>query len=157
MLDLIASLPRPSHPDLRYTTRDQWHVTLRFLGEADMDTACRAVHEVQAPRAEAVLGSRIRRFGATAIALTVDGLAEVASAVCEATASVGTPPETRPFEGHLTLGRVRARSSRWAMTVPGTFAASPARAFTVDEIELIRSTGGRGGVAYTTEAVVPLG
>ena len=32
---LLESLPRPGHPQLRWTTPAQWHITLRFLGDVD--------------------------------------------------------------------------------------------------------------------------
>ena len=28
VLDMLETVPREVHPDVRYTTRDQWHVTL---------------------------------------------------------------------------------------------------------------------------------
>jgi 2'-5' RNA ligase len=38
ILDAVAALPRPTHPGVRWTARDQWHVTLRFLGEVEDPT-----------------------------------------------------------------------------------------------------------------------
>ena len=33
----IERLPRPEAPGVRWLSTDQWHVALRFLGEADPD------------------------------------------------------------------------------------------------------------------------
>ena len=35
VLDLVAEIDRPALAGVRWTTRDQWHVTLRFLGRMD--------------------------------------------------------------------------------------------------------------------------
>jgi len=35
VLDRLAALRRPPRPGVRWTRREQWHVTLRFLGEVD--------------------------------------------------------------------------------------------------------------------------
>ncbi|MER3453020.1 MAG: RNA 2',3'-cyclic phosphodiesterase, partial [Acidimicrobiia bacterium] len=32
VLDVVAKLPRPGVVGLRWTSREQWHVTLRFFG-----------------------------------------------------------------------------------------------------------------------------
>ena len=39
---------RPARTGVRYTTRPQWHVTLRFFGEADVDEAVDALDAVDA-------------------------------------------------------------------------------------------------------------
>ena len=53
VLDLLETIPREPHPDVRYTTRDQWHITLRFLGDADIDELTGALDRVVAPTVEA--------------------------------------------------------------------------------------------------------
>src|SRR5947209_3556899 len=35
LISQLRSLDRPARPGLRWTTEDQWHVTLRFLGGVD--------------------------------------------------------------------------------------------------------------------------
>ncbi|MEA2686121.1 MAG: hypothetical protein QOE93_1316, partial [Actinomycetota bacterium] len=35
LLDAVAALDRPAVPGLRWTGREQWHVTLRFLGAVE--------------------------------------------------------------------------------------------------------------------------
>lgn len=107
VLDLLAALPRAEQPGVRWTTRDQWHVTLRFLGEADPAEVGAALDTVRATACEAVLGPRVGRLGRNVLIVPVGGLDDVAAEVARATRDLGKPPEDRPFLGHLTLARLR--------------------------------------------------
>jgi 2'-5' RNA ligase len=107
VLDLVGALPRAVVPGVRWTTRDQWHVTLRFLGEAEVDDAVAALDRLEAAATEAVLGPQVGRLGTRVLVVPVAGLEDVAAAVTAVTADVGEPPEARRFHGHLTLARLR--------------------------------------------------
>ncbi len=108
VLDSIAALPRPEVTGLRWTGRNQWHVTLRFLGRVeDAAPVADALAAVRVPAPVAVTGPEVGRFGQRVLQVPVAGLDEVAGAVVAATAALGEPPEDRPFAGHLTLARVR--------------------------------------------------
>jgi len=104
---VIERLPRPEAPGVRWLSADQWHVTLRFLGEADPDAAATALAALVAAPAEAVAGPATRLLGDTVLVVPVAGLDRLAAAVVAATTGVGELPEDRPFVGHLTLCRFR--------------------------------------------------
>jgi 2'-5' RNA ligase len=109
VLDVIAALPRPDHPDLRWTTRDQWHVTLRFLGAIDDPTPVADAldaTELGDPR-DVRLGPAVRALGTNIVCVPVKGLDDVANQVMAATADIGEAPPKRAFRGHLTLARRR--------------------------------------------------
>lgn len=107
VLDAVAALARPAHPGVRWTTRDQWHVTLRFLGEVgESEPVAAALAAAPLPAATAALGPRVTALGSGVVCLPVAGLDALAAAVSEATAGWGRPPEHRRFRGHLTLARV---------------------------------------------------
>ena len=55
VLDQIGASPRVYLPGVRWTTRDQWHVTLRFLGSADVDAVTAALRGLRHPPVEAVV------------------------------------------------------------------------------------------------------
>ena len=119
ILDELATLPRPPLEGVRWTTRDQWHVTLRFFGEVE-DAApveralARAVTQVTAVRAQ--FEERVRRVG-NMLWAPVKGLDAVADAVVSATASIGAAPEARRFRGHITLARARSRREKCGVAV----------------------------------------
>jgi 2'-5' RNA ligase len=108
VLDRVAALDRPDVAGVRWTDRSQWHVTLRFLGRADVGAAragLTAALVTPAGEIEAAVGPEVGRFGHRILHVPVSGLDVVAAAVASATAGVGEPPEGRPFAGHLTLAR----------------------------------------------------
>lgn len=152
VLDLVRALPRPDRPGVRWTTEEQWHVTLRFLGNVDDgDAAVDALRSVRAAPCEAVLGPVVRRLGSGVVCVPVAGLGDVAAAVVEATAAVGDPPDARPFFGHLTLARLRRVKPR------GLLGAPISASWPVTEVELIESRLHPDGARYRTVAVHPLG
>ena len=151
-LDLIASLPRPTQRGMRWTRRDQWHVTLLFLAEADVDEVRRCLGSLDAAPVWGTLATEASSFGRSAIVLPVDGLDSLAGAVHQA---VGVVPD-RPFAGHLTIARAEHRSSRRLVTAPPEFVDSPARTFEVTEIEVVRSELGAHGARHTVELTVAL-
>jgi 2'-5' RNA ligase len=126
-------VPRPAEPGVRWVPPEQWHVTLRFLGEADEGAAIDALRSLRTEPATATIGPRVSRLGRLVVCLPVSGLDQLATAVAEATADVGEPPDRR-FSGHLSLARLRHRA---ACGVTGTpFHAT----FAVDRVALVRST-----------------
>jgi len=109
--DAIASLPRPAVDGLRWSSKEQWHVTLRFFGEIgreDVQAATKALRsvarEVEQP-VTATGGPSTRFLGPALVIWPVDGLAGAASAVQRATDVIGQPLFERKFLGHITLAR----------------------------------------------------
>lgn len=134
---------------MRWVAPNQWHVTLRFLGEADEEAATTAVSSLDAPRAVASLGPRVSRLGRDVVCLPVTGLDRLAAAVLDVTVGIGEPAG-RPFVGHLTLARLRHRA---ACGLTGTLVDL---VVPVDEVVLLRSTLTREGAVHEPVATVPL-
>ena len=62
VIDGLRGLERPSVDGVRWTTPDQWHVTLRFLGELPSASALSAaLHGTALPAATAVMGPSAAR------------------------------------------------------------------------------------------------
>ena len=153
ILDAIAALPRPDVPGLRWTTRDQWHVTLRFLGRVEeVDGAVAAVRSIDAPACEVTVGPTIGRFGRRILHVPTEGLGPIAVATVSATAHVGGPPDPRPFKGHLTL----ARSRRGDTDLRALAGVAITGRWWADEVTLVQSHLGGGGARYEVIERVPL-
>lgn len=149
----IAALPRPDVAGLRWTTRDQWHVTVRFLGRAEVAEADAALTHLVGRCAVAVLGPRTGCFGRRVLHIPVAGLGRLAAAVATATAGVGAGPEERPFRGHLTLARV-ARDATADLRALGGVPVSGR--WPVDELCLVESHLSPAGVRYEVVGRYPL-
>jgi RNA 2',3'-cyclic 3'-phosphodiesterase len=120
VLDAIEARVAPSraaHEGLRWSRREQWHFTLRFLGPVpDVDQLVGALRGAldHTPAAPAVRLGGAGAFPNARRASVVwfgvcdgaDALGAVASAVESASVAAGFASEPRPFAAHLTVARV---------------------------------------------------
>lgn len=170
---LFFALPLPDAPrqrlaelktDLgkaRWVSREQLHVTMRFLGEVDEDTAARVVAEVEAERARQPFpalrfavrglgffgGARHPRVLWAAID-PAEPVRRIAEQLERAVEAAGLPRETRPFTAHVTLARLtRPRVDRVTafLREHATFATET---FDVPELILYRSTLTSSGAVH---------
>jgi RNA 2',3'-cyclic 3'-phosphodiesterase len=152
-VDRVALLERPVVAGLRWTSVDQWHVTLRFLGEVD-DPApvAEALRPLGSATTEVTLGPVTAWFpGGRVLQVPVSGLEEVAADVAELTAPF-VPLDSgreahRRFTGHLTLARVRGTPlpAGVAAALAGVRLAS---SWTVGDVTLVASQMQSAGARY---------
>jgi RNA 2',3'-cyclic 3'-phosphodiesterase len=147
VVEHIRSLRRKDQRGIRFVPPENWHTTLRFLGEVNEREVAAALHEfdrgeLAAPVAR--LGPAVDVMGGRALVIPVRGLDELARSVERATKHLGEPPRKR-FVGHLTLARC-ARGAR----MPEVLGAPFADEFTVGEIALVESRLEPSGARYET-------
>lgn len=152
----LEAMARPEHPSVRWTTPDQWHVTLRFLGEVAEHELAALVQALDALRSQSrrrvTLGPTTARLGPHVLMVPVSGLDDLGRAVVDATRAFGQLPDDRPFTGHLTLARGRGRHA-----VPAALAGQPGGgSWPVTEVALVRSHLGSSGARYETLAGITL-
>jgi RNA 2',3'-cyclic 3'-phosphodiesterase len=147
----------------RVATRDQWHLTLRFLGdEVDVDAVVAALAGLDAEGGTARIGgagafpdalhARVLWLG---LVEGADALARLATAVAARTAGVGHEPDPRPFRPHLTIARLRvAADVRDAIATLGAAAVGPA--WIVDAVTVYESRRLPDGARYFERATIPL-
>ena len=152
---LRSALGRERIPGRRVPA-ENWHLTLRFLG----DTSAAAYQRVGDALDHAPLGERFplrlgglgafpRPARAAVLWLGIEeggeALAALAATTEEAVRSAGFAPERRPFAAHLTLSRIRPPRDVRALL-------EGARPFSVplsaDRVVLFRSVLGSGPVRY---------
>lgn len=147
---VIRDLPRREVTGVRWTGREQWHVTLRFLGTVDMAAAVSALDRLRgSPGAVAELGTDVMHLGREVLALPVDGLGGLATAVDAAFDGLGRPREQRLFRGHVTI-------CRGAVGVGLVVGLAEPMSWPVESVSLVRSHLGRGGARYETVASAEL-
>ena len=158
------SLLRGGLPGARWIDPENYHLTLRFIGDVDDDVA----YEVTW-----MLG-RVRRRD---FKLRLDGLSSfggrrpraVVAAVAPSPAvmelqaeherlmqRVGLEPEGRKYTPHVTLARLRDSSSSEVAEYLSARAAFRSQPFTVSRFVLFSSRSSVGGGPYVVEAAYPL-
>jgi len=154
---------RDGSPAGRWTTREQWHLTLQFLGNhADLDAVAAALRHVSASVGHAQLGGggafpSDRRARVVWVGCTTGGdvLSDAATAVAGALAPLGYEPEARAFHPHITLARLKPPANARAL-VESLDAAHFGAAWPVGELVLFRSVTRPTGAEYEAIARVPL-
>ena len=120
-LERLTLRLRTKDDGLRWSTPDQWHVTLVFLGEVDDEARARLVRELAEVR-QPELMLRMERLGVFERAGILHAEVEVSpellrlyEAVAGAVKRVGLEVEERPYRAHITLARSRNRDGRKTM------------------------------------------
>jgi RNA 2',3'-cyclic 3'-phosphodiesterase len=150
-LDARAAPLRAGRPDLRWTSREAWHVTLAFLGQVDeaatvrllprLERAARRHHAFRLSFSGAGAFPAAARANVLWSGLSGDrtALAHLAESVAAGASRAGAPPpdKGRRFRPHLTLARCRAPADITELVA--ALADHQGRPWTADRIHLVRS------------------
>ena len=147
----LTTLHRKDQRGVRFVHPENWHITLRFLGDADPEDVIDALHDAVLAPTRAHLGPAVDVFAERALVVPVSGLEVLAATVIERTRTIGEPPHKR-FLGHLTVARVKSR-----VPMPRTLGELFSPEFDVEEIELISSRLDPRGARYETLHTWPVG
>lgn len=170
-LDLPSDLCDALHrltggiPGARWTPPENYHVTLRFIGEVD-ENQCDDIHdalsEVRAPAFPlSVAGFGSFEAGHRAHTLWVGvekepALLHLRDKVERAVVSAGMEPERRKFQPHVTLASVKQAPLHKVQDFIAHHNLFRAPPFRVERFTLFSSELGRTGPVYTAEADYPL-
>ena len=148
----------------RWIDRENYHITLRFIGDVDDHTADEVAHalsRIHRPPLEIVIqgtgafGNRKPHSVWVRIAPTPE-LAELQAEQERLLQRLGLEPEGRKYVPHITLARLRGTSQQetadW-LSLRGDLAIPP---FSVDRFVLFSSRASRGGGPYLVEEAYPL-
>ncbi|MCU1428698.1 MAG: 2-5 ligase [Actinomycetia bacterium] len=161
--DAVTTISGSIPPGGRFTSRDQHHLTLQFLGNhADVDAAGAALEPLAVRRGDVRLGgagafpsprhARVLWVGATEGAAL---LTQLAGAVGALLVPLGFEPESRPYHPHLTLARWKSPTDvRGAVAAMSEQPLGPA--WSADAIVVFESRLRREGAQYVARSVVPL-
>jgi 2'-5' RNA ligase len=107
----LVRLQPPAAPGIRLSEPDQIHLTLHFLGEANIERTSAALSAVNAPafnQTFAGVGQFPSAGGSTTLwagGPAAPGLLHLRAAISTALAGHGFRQEARPYHPHLTLAR----------------------------------------------------
>lgn len=147
-IERLGTLHRRDEPGVRRVPDRNLHVTLRFLGEAEPETAIALLTAAELPDAAVTIGPVVERLGDRQIVVPVDGADRLAAEVRTATATIGVA-DRRRFRGHVTVARTKPGA---ASELPGT---SITGGFTIDSVSLVASELTPDGAVYSTLATFP--
>jgi 2'-5' RNA ligase len=150
LLERFADIERPKDQGVKWVPPENLHITLRFLGDADVDEVSDRLDQVLLPAATAVLGPAFDLLGERSLVTPVTGIDDLAAVVRDAVRGLGTERERRRFQGHITVARL-ARNARPHRSAGRPFDAS----FDVDEVALVASTLTDAGAVYETVGAWP--
>jgi 2'-5' RNA ligase len=151
VVEMLRALPRKDHRGVRFVTPENWHATLRFLGDADIGAVGEAMNRAVLPAATASVGPAIDILGTHSVIAPVGGLEDLAKAAIEATEGLGDLEPRSTYTGHITIARVK----RGAIVhkVVGTMCEAE---FAVHEVALVESRLRPDGARYETIATWPV-
>ena len=151
-------------PGARWSTREQLHLTLRFIGDVDERDATsidEALMTISAPRFTLELKG-VGAFGGKnprAIWAGVAGnqpLLHLQRKIESAMQRLGLPAEERKYTPHVTLARLRATPAGRVMDFLADHSLYASGPFEVNEFTLFSSRLTPNGSIYVTEREYPL-
>jgi len=159
----LATL-RGGLPGARWIDPEDYHLTLRFIGDVD-DTVAREVASLLGKVSRPPLELRfdgLSSFGGRRPRAVIATLAQT-PALMELQAEherliqrVGLEPEGRKFTPHVTLARLRDSSSRQVADYLATRPFLQGPSFRVTRFVLFSARASVGGGPYVVEAAYPL-
>lgn len=156
--DALRALHRKDQPGVRFVPEENWHVTLRFLGQADPQAVAEALAQIRVSPVEAFVGPAVELLSDHSVIVPVEGLGEWATAVNRATRELGDAAIRKRFVGHITLSRLGGRARRGGYGrggLPGLLGTPVATTLRATELALVVSHLRPAGARYETVATFP--
>ena len=163
---LALSQYRGGLPGARWVEPENYHVTLRFIGDID-DALARDVYSILGEGRRrgtiAVSLDRLATFGGDrprALFARVEPTPDLQDLQADQERlmrRVGLPPEKRKFTPHVTLARLRDTSPADAAHYIATHGHFQKLTFTAQRYVLYSARESTGGGPYLVEAAYPLG
>ncbi len=149
----------------RWVEPENYHITLRFIGDVDGDTAERfsqALAQIRAAPFMLTLDG-VGSFGRGRPRAVWAGIGQsepleaLANAHEQAALAAGLEPEGRKFHPHVTLARMRGTKAVDVAKYLEHNGAFLSPGYTVERFVLFSAREGRGGGPYVVEQAFPLG
>jgi RNA 2',3'-cyclic 3'-phosphodiesterase len=161
---------RSTHADVRWVSPEKIHVTLKFFGNIEESRIDLIFTSIEEPIRDALPFSvRVRGAGAfpssknprviwMGLADGKEMLISLQKQIEDRLAKIGFEPEDRPFQPHLTLGRMKSsRGKEELVRRMEKYTEEEFGAFQVERVVLFKSDLRPSGPIYTLLRVLRLG
>jgi RNA 2',3'-cyclic 3'-phosphodiesterase len=147
----------------RWLEPEDYHITLRFIGDIDAGAARdvdETLSDIRRPKALVRFKGLSWFGGAKPRAIVAKVQAEAALMDLQAEQErrlrrIGIEPETRKYTPHVTLARLRGASQAAVASYLASRGALVADSFTAERFVLYSARDGSGGGPYVVEAAYP--
>ena len=158
------SVLRGGLPGARWIEPDDYHITLRFIGDIDVGAANEIAHELGTikPRRIEVSFDGLAVFGADkphaliARASGGDALVALQAEHERLMRRIGLAPEARKFAPHVTLARLRGAPAATVADFIEMHGGLPPMRFIAPRFVLYSSRASKGGGPYCVEVDYPM-
>lgn len=164
MVGEALAMLRGGLPGARWIDPENYHLTLRFIGDIDdalardvaqvLGGVARASFELRLDGLDAFGGRKPRAVFAAASANPA--LAELQAEHERLLRRIGLAAEGRKFSPHVTLARLRGTSARQVADYLAARAGFRSASFRIERFVLFSSRASVGGGPYVVEAAYPL-
>ncbi len=158
------SFLRGGLPGARWIDPENYHLTMRFIGDVDADVANeaasilsrvnRAGFDLRLDGLSSFGGKKPRALVANAVA--IPALIELQAEHDRLLQRVGLEPEGRKYTPHVTLARLRESSSRQVADYLAERGSFRSMTFSIRRFVLFSSRASVGGGPYVVEEAYPL-
>ena len=147
----LRELHRKDQVGARFIPPENWHVTLRFVGEADPNELAEALSTARFAATTIQLGPAVDIGGEHTLFVPATGADGLAEEVVRSTRHLGDQPIRSTFRGHLTIARLKRRAN-----MPRALGELIDASWTPDEVALVESTLRPDGARYDTLETWPI-
>jgi 2'-5' RNA ligase len=166
-VDHAAALQRLHDADLpaRWVPSDQYHVTLRFLGDVDEERTRRVMNELESIDLPAfqlggegldVFPSRRRPRVVVAHVNEEPGLMTLQQQIEEIASGMGFDEDRKPFNPHVTFARLQEAAPRDVRAYMARHSDFKIEAFSAEQFRLYKSELGSDGAVHSVLQRYPL-
>jgi len=141
----LEELHRKDQVGARFVHPENWHVTLRFLGEADPNHVAEALDTAHFDMTTVELGPAVDIGNGGVMFIPATGADDLAAEVVRRTRDLGDEPVRQRFLGHITLARLKKRAN-----MPRALGELITAAWKPNEVALVESTLRPDGARYDT-------
>lgn len=147
VVSVLEELHRKDQVGARFVHPENWHVTLRFLGDADPNQVAVALDTALFEPAPVTLGPAVDIGNGGVLFVPATGADDLAAEVTRVTRDLGDEPVRPRFLGHVTIARLKKRAN-----MPRALGELISAEWNPSEVALVESNLRPDGVRYDTLA-----